>query len=154
MDNTPLNICFIFYIISLMKRFFVVFLIIAVVLTAAYYFFFWRESNNVLTSSLPDYFPKEIIQDPYIINLEVASDVFKLENEKHRAQITYISHKNKEENEKSFKNYFRKNEFQIQQERDIGDQRFISAVKDQAIVSVSLWKTSPVRISIIYIVLK
>lgn len=137
-----------------MKRALIIIFIVVAVLVAAYYFFFLRVDSNVLTSSLPDYFPKDMIQDPYIVNLEVISDGLKLDGEKHRAQITYISHKNIVENEKNFKDYFNKNKFQIQPDRDIGDQIFISATKDKAAASVSLWKTVPSRISIIYIVLE
>jgi len=148
-----LIVCHVFYTINLMKRFFVVALIIAAVLAAAYYFLLSRENNNVLKFSLPDYFPKEMIQDPYIVNLEVVSDISKFENEEHRAQITYISHKNMAENEKNFKNYFNQNEFKIEQEGSTIDQNFIVAMKDKIVATVSFWKTSPAKISIIYIIL-
>lgn len=136
-----------------MRRVLIVVLIVAVVVAAVYYFLFWRGSNNVLTSLLPDYFPRNIIQDPYIVNLEVVQDVFKLENEKHRAQITYISHKSTNENEKNFKDYFRQNGFKIEQEGSTNDQNFVVAIKNKLAVTVSFWKTSPVKISIIYIIL-
>lgn len=138
-----------------MKRILIAVFVVAAVLVVAYYFLFLRGGNNngVITSLLPDYFPKEVIKDSYLINLEVLSDTFRLPNEAHRAQISYISQHSMKENIKSFTKYFTDNGFETQT-RDAKGQKFLLGRKDKSNISITLWEGSQVKIAIIYILNK
>lgn len=135
-----------------MKRLFVIIVIILSVLVATLYFLIHKEPQNVLRAYFPDYFPKEMVTDSYVVNLEVLPDS-PIQNERHRVLASYISHRSEEENKESFKKYFEENGFSVE-EGDAGEQSFIGARKDKITSSVTFWKRSPLQISIVYIISK
>lgn len=135
-----------------MKRVLTIVVIVLAALAAVLYFLSPEEPKNVLSDSFPDYFPKEMISDPYIVNLEVQPD-FPIGEEVHRILASYVSHRSEEENKQSFKKYFEENGFNVE-EGDAGEQSFIGARKDKITASVTFWKRSPLQISIVYIISK
>ncbi|HEY4521518.1 MAG TPA: hypothetical protein VJH05_00025 [Candidatus Paceibacterota bacterium] len=135
-----------------MKRALIVIVIILVILIFGFYFFAPKEPKNVIKSYFPDYFPEEMIGDPYMVNLEVLPDS-PTGDETHRVIASYISHTSEEENKISFKKYFEDNGFTVE-EGDAGEQSFIGARKDKITSSVTFWKRSPIQVSIVYIISK
>lgn len=135
-----------------MKRTLILAVAILAVLVAGFYFFAFREEKNLIKSSFPSYFPKEMITDPYVVNLEVLPDS-PIESEKHRVLASYISHRSEAENKQSFKKYFEENKYQVE-EGNAGEQSFIGARKEKITSSVTFWKRSPLQISIVYIISK
>lgn len=137
-----------------MKRSFIVIFVVLVALVVGFYFFTRPHApKSNISTTFPDYFPKEIISDPYLINLGILSDAFLLPDEVHRAQVSYGSHKKIEENEKTFLKYFSDNGFDVQT-KDAEGQKFIFGKKGKSSLSVTLFKESPVKVAIIYIVNK
>lgn len=134
-----------------MKNTLIVILIVLALFASGFYFLKFK-GNSTIRTDFPNYFPKEMISEPYLRNLEVLSDI-QAENEKHRVLVSYISSKSEEDNKQSFKKYFEKNGFQIQ-DGNAGEQSFISAIKDKISVSITFWKRSPLQISIVYIISK
>ena len=130
---------------------------VAIVLSAlAVVFYFFRPSlvsKDALRLDFPDFFPRGMISDPYIISLEITSDS-PLENEEHRTIVSYGSHRSGEENKQSFKKYFKENGFKVEEARG-GEIEFIYALKDKTSINTSLFlKENPFKVSILYIVSK
>lgn len=126
-----------------------------VALVALVIYFFYLRPIQYTGPKFPAYFPKGMITDAYVINLEALNDVSKLENESHRADISYRSQRTLEDNIKSFNEYFKAGNFVVEKNLPkIGNASYIGARKDKTLVSIALWKESPVRVSILYIVLK
>src|SRR3989344_4006481 len=128
-------------------------LIIAVVLTAlagVFYFFSSRVDIGDFSAEFPRFFPKEMIADPYIVDLEVLDNDVKLEAEKERVSISYTSHRTIEENIKSFQSYFQANGFLNTVSKD-DNASFISASKDKISVGATLWSGGLTKVSILYI---
>ena len=136
-----------------MKRIIIVALVIVAAGAVAYYFFAVRHNTAEIQYSFPAYFPREMISDSYLINLEILADAVRLPTEQHRVSVSYISHLKFVENEKGFKDYFDKNSFKWSI-IDSVDSRFIVAEKEKTNISITLWKQLPERIAILYIVNK
>lgn len=135
---------------NIMKRVFVVALILGVI-AVVYLLFFNRLQSGIV--QFPSYFPKEMITDPYLVDLIIDADEAKLKNEKHRVAVSYISHKTLAENLESFRSYFQANGFSLNtQEND--EAQFVSAAKNSTSIGVTIWKRSPVQVSILYIINK
>lgn len=136
-----------------MKRALIVVVAVLAVLAVVFYLFFIRKETNLIKSEFPDYFPKKMIEEPYVVNLEALSDTFLLPDEKHRTQISYISHWTIAENEKSFSKYLASAGFLLET-KDSKDQEFIFGKKDKSSISVTLWKGTPVRVTVLFIINK
>lgn len=134
-----------------MKRFLIPALVLGIAVAVYFVFFAGRGLGQ-----FPYYFPKDMILDSYIVDLTINADEgdIKLLNEKHRANISYKSHRTITENIESFKSYFQANGYSFTEMPSLGDQRFISAQKDKASVGITFWEKSPVVISILYIIQK
>lgn len=136
-----------------MKRQIIIVAVIALVAFVVYFFYF-RPPFKYSGPQFPKYFPKEMITDSYVVDLEVLNDAGKLANEKQRASISYKSQRSMDENLKSFKEYFTANGFIVENLPESNVAKFLGARKDKTSVSIALWKGSPVRISILYIISK
>lgn len=132
-----------------MKRVFIIALALGAI-AIAYFLFFNPTQSGV---QFPSYFPKEMITDPYIIDLVIDADEAKLKNEKHRVAVSYTSHKTPEENLESFQSYFQPNGFSANVQNN-DEAHFLSAVKENISIGVTVWKRSPVQVSILYIINK
>ena len=140
-------------IINNMKLSLFIIAVVVVALAIAFYFFVPPlVSKNAIRFDFPDFFPKEMISDPYIISLEVTPDS-PSENEKHRFIVSYGSHKSGEENKQSFKKYFKENGFNVEEAKG-GEIEFIYASKEKTSINISLFKENPLKVSILYIVSK
>lgn len=139
-----------------MKKALIVLLVIAVAGAMVFYFFVSpRIGKNPILPVFPDFFPQEMIADSYTVDLEILSDAKKLEGERERVFVSYKSHRGIPENIKSFNDYFWANGYFLTENLKNDDKaEFVEAKKDKILVNVSLWKESPIRVSILYIILK
>jgi|SRR3989344_1230630 len=135
-----------------MKRSIIIAMVVVIV-AIAIYFFYLRPSESIGTE-FPNYFPKEMISDSYIVDLEVLNNAGKLDNEARRTSISYKSHQSIEDSIKGFKEYFTANVFTVENLPENEFAKFLGAQKDKTSISIAFWKESPVQISILYIVSK
>lgn len=135
-----------------MNRTLIIVVLVVAVAATTLYILTPRTSKTQFSNEFPDYFPGDMIAEPYTVNLEVLPDA-PLPDEKHRILASYASYWDIARNEESFKKYFEANGFDTQK-GDAGAQSFIGARKDKATATVTFWKRSPVQISIVYTVSK
>ena len=137
-----------------MKRW-VIIAVVGVLIVGTIYFFYFLPGRYT-GPEFPRFFPKEMISDSYIVDLEVLEDdAGKLDGEARRATISYKSHRSLEDNLQDFKSYFETNNFSlIDIPTSIPGQTFLAAKKDKTSISVTFWKRSPLEISILYITTK
>ena len=118
-------------------------------------YFFYSPAVENFGTKFPDYFPKEMIADPYIVDLDINDSALQIENERHRVLVSYKSHRSLEDNLQEFKSYFETNNFSlIDIPASIPDQMFLAAKKDKISIGVTFWKRSPLEIAIIYTITK
>jgi len=137
------------------KKIFIVLAIVGVVLLSFYFLrsFKFAERKTLLEDSLPVFFPKDLITDPYVVNLASLADAGKLSNEVHRATVTYVSQKPIADIVARFNQYFKKNNFSFQTQ-DTKDAEFLFGSTDKINIGITIWKKSPLHVSILYILFK
>lgn len=134
-----------------MNRKDIVLVLIVVAVVAGWFLFKYQSfsQKNVIENKLPEFFPKELVGENNA-QIQVIGDTSKLANEKHRALVSYKSSISVEENRDYFTQYFKNNSFETQV-NELEDFVMLSATKQGATLSVTIWKRSPVQISILYI---
>lgn len=153
-DNFLIEFMFCLNYNKIMKRPLIIVVAAVAVFVVGYFFFFLR-SGELVGPQFPDYFPKEMIADPYVIDLEIDESDTKLANESKRLAVSYKSHANLEESAENFKSYFQANGYTLANIPPTNnDQRFVAASKDKISVGITLWERSPLLVSILYIIQK
>lgn len=135
-----------------MKRILFFLSIVLIAIAGMLYFLTLEKDKVFISNAFPDFFPQEMIKEPYLVNLETVSGASKIPGERERVSISYTSYRSIEENIKSFNDYFKANDYSGTEQPKSDIAKFLAASKEKTSISVSIWKELPVRVSILYII--